>query len=88
MRTQSPQLFPADRMHTRHAILDAAHMHEPVCKVDLIPGECAQFGNAEPVSIRDQDHQRIARAVAVALACRLDQLLHFARREVLARPTL
>jgi hypothetical protein len=70
--------------HAWHAVLDALHVNEPVCQVDLIPAQRADLGRPEPMAVCDKDHCCVA--VSVALARRFAEQLDFLRGQVLAGP--
>jgi hypothetical protein len=57
-------------MHARRPILETAHMQEPAIKINLIPTKRAQLSRSQPVSIRNQDHGRVALPVSSPLARR------------------
>jgi hypothetical protein len=66
----------------RHA-LGAAHVHGAGLEGDRRPLQIAQLGHPQAVAEADQDHRRIALAMAIALG-RLHQALDLELGEVLA----
>ena len=67
--------------------LDAADMQTPMSKVDGVPAQGDQLGDAQPMSIGDQDHGGVAVAVTVAGGY-LDQAIHLAVGEVFTRSNI
>jgi hypothetical protein len=61
--------------------------HSSLPKIDLIPAERAQLGDAQPVAVGDQDHGGIAVPVPV-LPCGADQALDFSGGQVFAGAAL
>src|SRR4051812_42238557 len=54
---QIADVTAAERVHTRHAVLEPLHVQETQRQVDLIPPQRAEFRRAVAVTIRDQDHR-------------------------------
>jgi len=63
--------------------LNPAHMHGAGLERDRRPLQVAERGHSQPVTEADQDHSRIAMAVAVAFS-HLHQALDLVLGEVLA----
>ena len=63
-------------------------MEQTACEIDLAPFESAKLADAQAVPIGDQDHRRIAMAIATALASRGHQRLDLGRRQIFARPAI
>ena len=68
--TQSPHLVTADRMYAGNAVLDAVNVQAALGQLDLLPLQIADLGGPQAVPIGDQDHCRVAMAVATILASR------------------
>jgi hypothetical protein len=82
-RRSAPQLIAEQRMGTRGAVLDPAHVEYGTIEVDLVPTQVADFSCPQPMAEGDQDHGRVPVTVAIVLRG-LDQGLDLARREMLA----
>src|SRR6516165_11399171 len=67
--------------------LDATDMQTPVSKVDGVPAQGDQLGDAQPMSIGDQDHGGVTVAVTVA-GGHLDEAIYLAVGKVLARANI
>ena len=65
------------------AALGPTHMHRPGLELNRRPLQVAELRHSKAVPEADQDHGRIAMAVAVALSC-LDQAIDLKLGEVLA----
>src|SRR5271163_3509150 len=85
---QGAQFFAAERMNGRNAALQPCHVQELLAEIHLIPGERDQLPDTQPVSVRHQDHCRVAMAVTAPVFRRGDQRLDFGWRQILARSTL
>ena len=70
-------------MCCRLTALGPANVHGAGLERDRRPWQVAQFGDAQAVAVADQDHGRVALAMAVALG-RLDQALDLTLGQVLA----
>src|SRR5438270_13503362 len=69
------QLFAADRMHARDAVLQPVDVQQPAIEIDLIPAQRHKFPDPEPMPERNEDHRGIAGAVPPPLSRRLAQLI-------------
>src|SRR5258707_3966424 len=70
-------------MRARRPVLDPPHVEHSAIEVDLVPAQVADLGRPEPMPEGDQDHARIAMAVAVGFGG-LDQGFDLTKRQVLA----
>jgi hypothetical protein len=80
---ERPQFVAEDGVGRCLTTLGAAHVHGASLECDRRPLEVAQLRYAQAVPEADQDHGRIALAMAVALG-HLDQALDLELGEVLA----
>ncbi len=70
-------------MRARRPVLDPPHVEHSAIEVDLVPAQVADLGRPQPMPEGDQDHARIAMAVAVGFGG-LDQGFDLTKRQVLA----
>jgi hypothetical protein len=70
-------------MCCRLTALGPANVHGAGLERDRRPWQVAQFGDAQAVAVADQDHGRVALAMAIALG-RLDQAVDLELGEMLA----
>jgi len=60
-------------------------VQEPLAKIRLIPAQRTKLADAQAVPIGEEDHRRVAVAVASSLPRRGDQRLDLGRRQIFAR---
>ena len=83
--TQSPHLVTADRVHAGNPVLDAVNVKAALGQFDLLPLQVADLRGPQTVAVGDQDHGRVAMAVAAMLAGTVHQPLDLALGEVAPR---
>src|SRR5215510_11616587 len=69
-------------MHTGNAVLDAVNVEATLGELDLLSLQVAHLRGPQTMAIGDQDHGRIAMAVAAMLADAVHQPLDLALGEV------
>src|SRR6516162_1360312 len=72
-------------MRTALAALQPVNMHATELQVDLIPAQRHQLADAQSVTIGEQDHRRVAMAVATPSASRHHQLVDLVGCQIGAR---
>ena len=76
-------------MHARDAVLEAPHVNESMGKIDLVPSQRAQLGDAQAMPEAYEDHGCIAQAVtASTLLGGRYQAFYFLGRQVFARSNI
>src|SRR5262245_43125217 len=69
-------------MYAGNPALGAVHVEATLRELDLLPLQVADLGGPQTVPIGDQDHRRIAMAVAAMLAGAVHQPLDLALGEI------
>jgi hypothetical protein len=88
IRMQCSHLDTAQWMCRGDATFEPGDVEQPVLEVDWRPLEVAQLLDAQSTPPGDEDHGRIAVAVATPLAHRVHKQLDLVRRQVLTRPAI
>jgi len=69
-------------MHAGNPILDPVNVQAALGELDLLPLQVADLGGPQTVSIGDQDHGRVAMAVAAMLSGAVHQPVDLALGEI------
>src|SRR5262249_52816051 len=69
-------------MHAGNAVLDAVNVQAVLGQLDLLPLQVADLRGPQAVAVGDQDHCRVAMAVATILASAVHQPLDLALGEI------
>ena len=69
-------------MHTGNAVLDAVNVQAALGQLDLLPLQVAHLGGPQAMAVGDQDHGRVAMAVAAMLAGAVHQPVDLTLGEV------
>src|SRR5262249_52763315 len=79
---ERPHLVTANRVHAGNPILDTVNVQAALGQLDLLPLQVADLRGPQTVAISDQDHGRVAMAVAAKLAGAVHQPVDLALGEV------
>ena len=71
-------------MHAGNPILDTVNVQAALGQLDLLPLQVADFRGPQAVAIGDQDHRRVAMAVAAIFASAVHQPLDLALGKIAA----
>src|SRR5262249_36963398 len=79
---ERPHLVTADRVHARNPVLDPVNVEAALGKLDLLPLQVAHLRGPQAMAVGDQDHGRVAMAVAAMLSGAVHQALDLALGEI------
>ena len=69
-------------MHAGNPVLDPVNVEAALGELDLLPLQVAHLGGSQTVAIGDQDHGRVAMAVAAMLSGAVHQPVDLALGEI------